>query len=85
MVNQKLKTFKLNFNFKFMMRSQICSFIFLHIRNHGVETPENFLDLTVRIHNAWNNGNLNDPLYPSYKHQQIKGKLNLSFQIKKLL
>ena len=56
-----------------MMRSKICAFIFLHVRNHGVETPENFLDLTVRINNAWNSGNLNDPHYPSYVHHLCKG------------
>ena len=56
-----------------MIRSHICAFIFLHIRNHGVELAEDFLDLTVRVHNAWNNGELTSTYYPSYLHHQCKG------------
>ena len=58
-----------------MMRSKICSFIFLHVRNHGVELPEDFLDLTVKIFNAWNNGDLTNLAYPRYVHFECKGNV----------
>ena len=64
------------------MRSKICSFIFLHVRNHGVEAPENFLELTVKVNNAWNLGDLNNVLYPCYVHHQCKGwACNINFNL----
>ena len=58
------------------MRSRICGFIYTHVRNHGVQSPENYLDLTVRIYNAWESGDLTNLSYPSYIHHQCKGDVN---------
>ena len=52
-----------------LVRTRICGFIFCHIRGHGVELEENYLDRIMRVSNAWNAGDIEKDFYPLYLHR----------------
>ena len=58
-----------------LVRTRICGFIFCHVRGHGVNLEENFLDRILRVSNSWNGGDVSKDFYPLYLHRVcVNGK-----------
>ena len=67
-----------------LIRTRICSYIFCHVRGHGLIMDENFLDRMILVSNAWNLGDIKKDLYPLYLHKKCEDGINQPLKILKL-